>query len=101
MGYNEDIKILAKTEKTAFERGDMIIKYMGRLSADILDYRYAYEHYRGSSSEIFKDKINSIKNSVAVLESELDIYKEMLGIVETVNNKKSNRITKILSRIFS
>lgn len=101
MGYNEDIKILANTERTVFERGDMIIKYTGRLSSDILDYRYAYEHHKGNSTDLLNDKINSIKNSVALLESELDIYKEMLGISEKVDDKKSNRIKKILGKFFS
>lgn len=100
MRYEDIIKKIADSDKTVFDRGDLCIREMCRLINDIVDYRYAAEHYNGDSMDsVLRDKTNSIKNSLGVLESEFDIYKEMLGITTLVNQKKVSRINKIADRI--
>lgn len=98
MGYKSDIKTLARMNHTVFEKGDAIIKYSNRVAEDILNYRNSFENYRGSSTGIIDDNINKIKNSISLLESELDIYKEMLGIADNVSDSKIKRIGKLFKR---
>lgn len=97
--YNESVKVIANSDKTVFDRGDLVVKEMSRLTSDILDYRYAAEHYKGDGISVMGDKARSIKNSIALLESDLDVYKEMLGITDLVKDKKEQRIGKVAEKV--
>jgi hypothetical protein len=98
MKYENMVKIIADSNRTQFERGDILIKEMNRLSTDILDYRYAAEHYNGEGT-VIEDKRNQIKNSLVLIKSDLDIYIEQMGMTETVNNKSSKRLSKIVDKM--
>lgn len=96
--YEDKIKYLATTDKTELERGDVIIKDMARLMQDLTDYRYAKEHYNGTG-DVLKDKIMSIKNSIAVMMGDMDIYMEVVNITDMVKAKNNKRIDTIYNRI--
>lgn len=96
MNYEEMIKKVASTNKTATERGEIIIKEMARVINDILDYKYVSDHHKGNK---LNDKAMEIKNSVAVLESDMDVFKEVLGIADKVDQKKEERMKKIVNRL--
>ena len=55
MKYYEEIKVIADSNKSLMDRGDLIIKHMCRLTEDILNYRYACEKYKGNSDSIIYD----------------------------------------------
>ena len=97
--YIELVKVIADSDKTEFERGEIVIKDMSKVISDILDYKYAAENYKGDAEGVLDDKINSIKNSVARLESDLDVYKERMGISKKVAQKKEDRAAKIVELI--
>ena len=97
--YDDAVKVVANSDKTVYDRGDLIIKEVSRLTNDILDYRYAAEHYKGDGFNVMGDKVRSIKNSIALLESDLDVYKEMLGITDLVKDKKEQRIGRVAEKV--
>lgn len=101
MRYPEIIKKIATNSKlTNFERGDNLIKEMNRLETDILDYRYVIDHYNGDGTAI-EDKKRQVKNTLAVVKSDLDVYIEALGITDLVIDKSNKRLGKIVDRIES
>lgn len=99
MEYWKALQIVADSDKTILDRGDIIIKDACRLTNDILDYRYAAERYKGDRDRILAEKIATIKNSMALLESELRIYEEMAGIAGDVEKRATKRIIKIAEKI--
>lgn len=92
--YNKSIEILI-SNKDEDERIDLIIKAMAKLTNDLLDYRYMVNNYKGDSQELFSNKMDTIKNAIAVLEGELDIYKAMNDITEKTRKRKEQRIIKL------
>ena len=92
--YNKSIEILI-SDKDEDERIDLIIKAMSKLTNDLLDYRYMVNNYKGDSQELFANKMDTIKNAIAVLEGELDIYKTMNGITEKTRKRKEQRVSKL------
>ena len=98
MKYMDMIKKIANGERTAFERGDIIIRELCRLTEDILDYRYAGEHYNGDGT-VLDDKRNQIKKSLVIVKSDLDVYMEQLGITDEVRDKSNKRLEKIANKI--
>jgi len=99
MKYYEEIKVIADSNKSLMDRGDLIIKHMCRLTEDILNYRYACEKYKGNSDSIIYDKMGTIKNSLSVLISELEIYMEKANITDDVKNKAAKRIHKVAEKL--
>lgn len=99
MRYDEELKVIAKSDKTILDRGDMVIKDMCKLTEDILNYRYACERYQGDDNSVLIDKMNTIKNSMAVLTSELEIYMQSANIKYDVNKKSAKRIHKIAGKL--
>lgn len=98
MKYMDMVKTIANGERTAFERGDIIIRELCRLTEDILDYRYAGEHYDGNGT-VLDDKRNQIKKSLVLVKSDLDVYMEQLGITDEVKDKSNKRLEKITNKI--
>ena len=98
MGYKEDVVKIANSDKTSFERGDIIIKEMNRLATNILDYRYAAEHYEGNGN-VLEDTKNNVVNSLAILISDLDVYTEQLGVEDKIKYKTYKRIEKIAKKV--
>lgn len=96
--YKKAVQIMAGGDKDEIDRGDIIIKEMCRLTNDILDYRYAVNHYEGNQKGIFKDKIGSIKNTLAVMLGDIDMYMEYLDITDKVEKKKTDRLIKLASK---
>lgn len=96
--YKDLVSKIADGSKTQFERGDILIREFCRLAEDILDYRYAAEHYNGTGT-LLDDKRNQIKNSLVLVKSDLDIYMEQMGITEVVNDKATKRLTRIVDRL--
>lgn len=98
MTYENAVKIIANSDKTIADRGQIIIKEMNRLSSDIIDYDYTDKHYKGSGS-VLTDKVQTIKKSLAVLLSEIDVYMQMLNITDSVKNNAERRVNRIAERI--
>ena len=99
MKYYEELNVIAKSDKNIFERGDMIIKDMCRLTQDILNYRYTCEKYKGDNASVVEDKMNSIKNTMGILISDLDIYMEVAKIKDSVDDKATKRIHKVADKL--
>lgn len=96
--YIKAIEICANSDKTIEDRGELIIRNISRTTIDILDYKYALNNYKGGGT-VLDDKRNVVKNSIALLESEIEIYKKMLGITDDVYAAKCKRTIKIAERI--
>ena len=95
----ENIELVAKSGKTEFERADMLMRSMSKLSIAMLDYKYAYDNYEGNREEILKDRTMAIKNAMAVVLSDAEIYMYLLGITELTKQKASGRIDKVANAI--
>ena len=98
MNYEEALEVCANSDKTVENRGELIIRNMCRMINDILDYKYALENYHGTGT-VIDDKRNVVKNSMALLESEIDIYKTMLDITDDVFTTKVKRTVRIAEKI--
>ena len=99
MKYNEMVKKIADGNKTRFERGEVIIKEMNKLSTDILDYKYAAEHCSDDYGTVVEDRKNHIKNSIIVLKSDLDVYIEQLGLTEVIDKKATERLDRLAKKM--
>ena len=98
MNYWEKVKELAHNGgKTDIERGEVIIREMLRLIGDLIDYRWAVEHYKGTGTAI-NDKKNSVKNSLALLISDLDIYTEQMGLTKKVQKRSDDRLEDLIKK---
>lgn len=99
--YLENIKMLAREGKFGYEREHDLIKEMGRLTSDMLDFRYSTRHYKPNSdnSTVIEDNRNKIINSLAILISDLDIYMASMYMYSRVQKKKENRVEKLGNRI--
>ena len=99
MKYKTIIQIIVQNnDKTELERGDILIKDMSRLIVDLVNYRYAVENYKGDQEGVLQDHLGKVKNSVALLMGDLDIYNEQVGITAKVEGKKCYRINRIAER---
>lgn len=100
MKYKDMVEKIAKTGVSEIERGEMVIRRMANMIDIILDYKYVVEHYNGGeTSTKLADEVNCIKNELAILVSELDIYMETLCITDKVKEKAENRAARILRKI--
>lgn len=97
--YEDMVRVIAKSDRTITERGEQIIKDVGKVIETIMNYNYTVAHYEGNAEGVVQDKVGSIKNSLAILESDVDVYKESLGITRKVWEKKQKRVNKIMDRI--
>lgn len=97
--YNEMVTEIARSDKSVLDRGDIIIKEMSRVISDILDYRYIAEHHNGNVDIALNEKAGTIKNSLAILESDVDIYVEQLGMSKKIFKEKCKRVEKISNKI--
>ena len=88
--------ILKDDSKTILDRGDILIKDCCRLINDLMDYRYAAEHYKGDMDAILKEKQSTIKNTLGIFMSNSWLYMENIKIYKAVNNKGKQRMTKLL-----
>lgn len=95
MKYEDGIKTIAGGDITIAERSSRVVKMMAEFTAEIVDYNYAAEHYKGSGS-VMEDCLNKLKNKMALVMSEMDIYAEQLGVTDKVVEKKKARINRIL-----
>ena len=99
MKYKTMIQIIIQNnDKTELERGDILIKDMSRLIVDLVNYRYAVENYKGDQEGVLQDHLAKVKNSVALLMGDLDIYNEQVGITAKVEDKKTDRMNRIVKR---
>ena len=99
MKYKTMIQIIVQNnDRTELERGDVLIKDMSRLIVDLVNYRYAVENYKGNQEGVLQDNLSKVKNSVALLMGDLDIYNEQVGITAKVEDKKTDRMNRIVKR---
>lgn len=100
MKYDEMVKKVANTkDKSISDRCDMVIQSMTKVIYDIIEYRWAVEHYEGNSQSVLTDKANTIKNSSFIMESSLDLLNEALGIRDQVKEKKEKRLERLVNRL--
>lgn len=100
MKYKTIIQIIVQNnDKTELERGDILIKDMSRLIVDLINYRYAVENYKGNQEGVLQDNLSKVKNSVALLMGDLDIYNEQVGITTKVEGRKTDRMNRIAKKI--
>lgn len=98
MKYKEAVSKMANGNRDELDRGDIIIREMCRLTNDLLDYRYTISHYEGTQEGVYSDKVGTIKNSLAVLLGDIDMYTEYMGITEKVQQKKEERVIKLANK---
>lgn len=96
--YNEMITTIANGDMGKFERGELIIREMCKMTECILNYKYAAVHYKGSGT-IVEDKLSEVKNAMAVLVSDMDVYAVQMGIKDKVDEKAAKRIEKISQKL--
>ena len=98
--YINSVKKLANGNKESSERANLLIKEMCQLTQSLLDYNYTIDHYNGNdNSTVVTDRMNTIKNSMAVLISEMDIYAEQQGFYGKLHDKKEKRVTRLADKI--
>lgn len=97
--YEEALKAIVNSNRDELDRGDMIISEMCKLTQNLLDYRYAVNHYEGNQKGVLIDKIGTIKNTLSVLLGDIDMYMEYVDITDKVNKKKEERVIKIAAKI--
>lgn len=95
MKYKEKIKKIADNGSTLIE-GDILIRDMSRVIDDVMEYRYAAEHY---NKKVLDDKKSPVASSIAILIGDLEVYQEMLGITEKVGKKKTERVSKLADKM--
>lgn len=94
------IKVFRHDGISEIERGDILIKNMCRVTTDLLNYRYTVNHYVGdNTSTVVTDIVCRIKNSLALLLSDMEIYMDQLDITDKVRQKKVERINKLAEKI--
>lgn len=98
MKYENMVKLMADSNRSQFERADILIKEMSKLTMDLLDYRYTAEHYKGEGTAV-NDRKNQIKNSLVLVMTDIDIYMEQMGITEEVKDKANKRLSKLVNKI--
>lgn len=98
MKYKEAVSKMVNGNRDELDRGDIIIREMCRLTNDLLDYRYTISHYEGTQEGVYSDKVGTIKNSLAVLLGDIDMYTEYMGITEKVQQKKEERVIKLANK---
>ena len=98
MKYEEAIKIMTSGDRDELDRGDILIREMCRLTNDLLDYRYTVQNYKGDQNGIYSDKVGSIKNTLAILLGDVDMYMEYMDITDKVNKKKESRVIKLAEK---
>lgn len=97
MNYKEMVKIIAK-DGNEVAKGNIIAREMCHLIDSILDYNYAVDNYIGDGT-VIEDKRNQIKNKIALVVTDLDIYMEQLGLTEGVEKKTIKRLEKLTKRV--
>ena len=96
----ESIKIFRYDGISEVERGDILIKDMCRVTTDLLNYRYTINHYVGdNTSTVVTDIVCQIKNSLALLLSDMEIYMDQMDIVDKVRDKADKRLWKMADRV--
>lgn len=96
--YKDMVRVIADSDRTQFERADILIREMCKLTSDLLDYRYASEHYKGDGN-VIDDRINAIKNSLALIVADVDIYMEQMNITKEVRDKAAKRMDKLVNKL--
>lgn len=100
MNYENMLRTISTSGRTEIERADNLIKEMCRLTSDLLDYRYVVENCKtdGNSTAI-ADSVMKIKNSMALVVSDMDILMDQFGITDKVRQKAVDRVNRIADRI--
>ena len=98
MKYRDAVRTMTDTKRDELDRGDILIREMCRLTNDLLDYRYTISHYEGTQEGVYSDKVGTIKNSLAILLGDIDMYTEYMGITDKVNKKKEERVIKLAQK---
>lgn len=99
MEYDNNVNKLAETGDQE-ERSQVLIKGMCRVIEDIINYNRTKKHYQSDNlnNTVVTDNKNKIKNSLAILQGDLDVYAEMLSIRKDVISKTHKRIKKIADK---
>lgn len=98
MTYEEMIKVIASTDVSTAERGEELIKSACKMIEAILEHKYAVDH--NFSSDIINDKMNTLKNKMATMVSDVDVFMHSCRITESVLYKAKKRIKGIVARLY-
>lgn len=100
MTYGETIIKIANSDKTEFERAEVLIRQFCKLTDELLNYKYMIEHYNGGEkSSVIEDEKNILINKLATVKSDFDIYIQKIDVTSDVINKATKRIERMSKRI--
>ena len=97
--YRNIAKQIASTNVSISERGQEVVKDMGRLIEAMMNYNYFISHYLGKSKEVYDDAANKVVQDMIPLIGDLDVYIEALGVRNAVDKKTKKRLGNILNKI--
>ena len=96
MKYEEMIKTLANNGMSELEREDILIREMARLVEDLLHYRYVVTHE--TKGTIVEDSKNLIKKSATLVQTDLSMLIEQLGLTDDVRKRSEKRLNKLINK---
>lgn len=97
MKYEEMIKVLANDGMSELDREDILIREMAKLVEDLLHYRYVITH--DTKGTVVEDSKNLIKKSATLVETDLSVLIEQMGLTDDVRKRSRKRLDKLMDRI--
>ena len=97
MKYEEMIKVLANNGMSELEREDILIREMAKLVEDLLHYRYVMTHE--TKGTIVEDSKNLIKKSATLVETDLSVLIEQMGLTDDVRKRARKRLDKLVDKV--
>ena len=100
MKYEDALQLLVNSDRTELERADNLIKSMSRLAVDLLDYRFAVEHYDGNpNNTLVQDTLSKIINNLSSVKGDMDIFMVKMNVADDVERMAENRVVKIAIKV--
>lgn len=97
MKYEEMIKVLANNGMSELEREDILIREMAKLVEDLLHYRYVMTHE--TKGTVVEDSKNLIKKSATLVETDLSVLIEQMGLTDDVRKRARKRLDKLVDKV--
>lgn len=97
MKYEEMIKVLANDGMSELDREDILIREMAKLVEDLLHYRYVTTH--DTKGTVVEDSKNLIKKSATLVETDLNVLIEQMGLTDDVRKRSRKRLDKLVDKV--